>query len=156
MPPSARGSPPVARCVTSSRNVSFAFAQAQRVDDRVFEVLRGERRVVTADDGEDAVAEHVLRGLQRGLRLVAVGRHAGDAHQVRLEVVEHPHQLDVVLQAQIEDLHFVLGDHRGEGRERHRLTEPDRVLEPDPAGSKGAGCTKRIFMTWKGRHDPRP
>ena len=74
------------------------------------------------------------RHAQHRLRLVGVGGHAGGADQVGPELRELARQRVFVLEPQVEHADFVTAAHRRRDRgERHRLGEPDDVLEPEPA-----------------------
>ena len=96
-----------------------------------------------ADDREALLADRrFCRGRDR-LRLVAIGRHRRDAHELRLELQQHTVELEVLLEPHVEDPNLVLGDHRRQVRQRDRLREPNHVFEPEAPRLERRGLYKQ-------------
>ena len=117
----------------------LALADGHGVHDLVLERVRGERGVMAAHDREAAIAQGPLGVGQHGARLVAVRGHRGGGHDVRPELEEHAVELRVLLEPHVQDADLVLRHHRRQGREGHRLREPEGVLEAEAAGLERGG-----------------
>ncbi len=94
--------------------------------------IRGDQRgVMAADDGED------LRGMrldrfEHGLGGIDLGRQRRDGHDLRGEPRKGSRQIG--FQPQVENLHVVTGERRGQGLQGQRLGL-GRHVKPDLSGT---------------------